>query len=75
VTTFTLNSWGLSDGSTTHQLIIITKNFFHTYNLSSIDPFGLDVFQKSSSINPLSNRLTFNGEYCDKMALEGYRPA
>jgi hypothetical protein len=31
----------------------------------------LDVFQKSFSVNKLSDRLTFTGEYSNKMALEG----
>jgi len=43
---------------------------FHTCNLSSMDPFGLEVFQKSFSVNKLSNRLIFTGEYSDNMALE-----
>ena len=71
------------DGSSAHQLINILKQhngivgniFIHTCNLSSVDPFGLEVFQKNSSINKLSHRLTFTGEYSDKMALEGSRLA
>jgi hypothetical protein len=40
-----------------------------------MDPFGLEVFQKNFYVNKLSDRLTFNGEYIDKMALEGSRLA
>jgi hypothetical protein len=36
-----------------------------------MDPFGVEVFQKSFSVNLLSDRLTFTGEYSDEMALEG----
>ena len=78
-----LKLMGDFDGSSAHQLINILKEqngnvskfFIHTCNLSSMDPFGLDVFQKSSSVNKLSDRLTFTGEYSDKMALEGSRLA
>jgi len=67
------------DGSSAHQLINILKEqngnvsniFIHTCNLSSMDPFGVEVFQKSFSVNSLSDRLTFTGEYGDEMALEG----
>ena len=78
-----LKLMGDFDGSSAHQLINILKEqngnvskiFIHTCNLSSMDPFGLEVFQKSSSVNKLSDRLTFTGEYSDKMALEGSRLA
>jgi len=78
-----LKLMGNFDGSSAHQLINtlkeqnrnVSKIFIHTCNLSSIDPFGLEVFQKSSSINQLSNRLTFTGEYSDKMAPSGSRLA
>jgi len=71
------------DGSSAHQLINILKGqngnvskiFIHTCNLSSMDPFGLEVFQKSSSVNQLSSRLTFTGEHSDKMAPLGSRLA
>jgi anti-anti-sigma regulatory factor len=69
------------DGSSAHQLINALKEqngnvgkiFIHTCNLSSMDPFGVEVFQKSFSVNKISRRLTFTGEYSDKMALEGSR--
>lgn len=78
-----LKLMGDFDGSSAHQLINILKEqkgnvskiFIHTCNLSSMDPFGLEVFQKSSSVNQLSNRLTFTGEYSDTMAMEGSRLA
>jgi anti-anti-sigma regulatory factor len=71
------------DGSSAHQLINLLKEqngnmrkiFIHTCNLSSIDPFGLDVFQKSFSVNKLSGRLTFTGEHSDKIAPAGSRLA
>ena len=71
------------DGSSAHKLINILKEqngnvnniFIHTCNLSSMDPFGLEVFQKSLSVNLLSNRLTFTGDYSDKMAPSGSRLA
>lgn len=74
---------GEFDGSSAHQLINVLleqngnvgKIFIHTCNLSSIDPFGLEVFKKSSPVNKLSDRLIFTGEYSDKMALEGSRLA
>jgi hypothetical protein len=40
-----------------------------------MDPFILEVFQKNFSVNKLSERLTFTGEYSDKMSLEGSRLA
>ncbi|MDH3358892.1 MAG: hypothetical protein OEM06_15630 [Desulfobacteraceae bacterium] len=78
-----LKLMGDFDGSSAHQLINILKEqngnvskiFIHTCHLSSLDPFGIDVFQKSFSVNKLSDRLTFTGEYSDKMALEGSRLA
>ena len=73
-----LKLMGDFDGSSAHQLINILKEqngnvniFIHTCNLSSMDPFGVEVFQKSFSVNLLSDRLTFTGEYSDEMALEG----
>ena len=71
------------DGSSAHKLINILKEqngnvnniFIHTCNLSSMDSFGLEVFQKSFSVNLLSNRLTFTGDYSDKMAPSGSRLA
>ena len=74
-----LKLMGDFDGSSAHQLINMLKEqngnvnniFIHTCNLSSMDPFGVEVFQKSFSVNLLSGRLTFTGEYSDEMALEG----
>ena len=71
------------DGSSAHQLINtlkeqngnVSKIFIHTCNLFSMDPFGLEVFQQNFFVNKLSDRLTFTGEYSDKMALEGSRLA
>ena len=78
-----LKLMGDFDGSSAHQLINILKEqngnvnniFIHTCNLYSMDPFGVEVFQKSFSVNSLSDRLTFTGEYSDEMALEGSRLA
>lgn len=69
------------DGSSAHELINLIKKqnknvdniFIHTGNLHSVDPFGLDVFQKNFSVNKLSERLTFTGEHSNKMAPEGSR--
>ncbi len=71
------------DGSSAHQLINILKEqigkggkiFIDTCNLSSLDDFGLEVFQNNFSVNKLSNRLTFTGEYSNKMASKGSRLA
>jgi anti-anti-sigma regulatory factor len=78
-----LKLMGDFDGSSAHQLINILKEqngnvnniFIHTCNLYSMDPFGVEVFQKSFSVNSLSDRLTFTGEYSGEMALEGSRLA
>jgi hypothetical protein len=40
-----------------------------------MDFFGMEVFQNSFSINLLSNRLTFAGEYSAKMAPSGNKLA
>jgi len=63
------------DGSSAHELINTlrvqhgnaAKIIVHTSRLSSIHPFGLDVFKKKCSINGLSRSLTFTGEYRDIM--------
>lgn len=74
-----LKLMGDFDGSSAHELINILlkyhgnakKIFIHTCSLSSVHPFGLNVFQKSHSIKKLSQRLTFTGEYGDTIALKG----
>jgi len=63
------------DGSSAHELINALKEqhgsaakiFVDTSSLSSIHPFGLDVFKKKCAINGLSRRLTFTGKYSDMM--------
>jgi len=78
-----LKLMGDFDGSSAHQLINILKEqngnvnniFIHTCNLSSMDPFGVEVFQKSFSVNLLSDRLTFTGDYSDEMAPSGSKSA
>ena len=47
------------------------KIFIHTSNLSSIDPFGLDAFQKNCAINNLPYSLTVTGEHARALAPEG----
>ncbi|MBW2490418.1 MAG: hypothetical protein JRE65_04650 [Deltaproteobacteria bacterium] len=67
------------DGSSAHELINTLikchgnakRIFVHTCALSSVHPFGLDVFQKNHSIKKLSQSLTFTGEYGDTIALQG----
>ena len=67
------------DGSSAFQLINTLKIhrskarkiFIHTSNLSSLHPFGLDIFQKNSTIDNLSHLLTFTGEHGRKLAPEG----
>ena len=78
-----LKLMGDFDGSSAHQLINTLKEqngnvgniFIHTCHLSSMDPFGVEVFQKNFSVNKISHRLTFTGEYGDEMALVGSRSA
>jgi hypothetical protein len=67
------------DGSSAYELINLLKKyggiarriFIHTCLLSSVCSFGLDVFQKSSTIKKLSRILTFTGEYGSKLAPHG----
>ena len=74
-----LKLMGDFDGSSAHELIhTLTKYhgnarriFIHTCALSSVHPFGLNVFQKNSSIKKLSQSMTFTGEYGDTIALQG----
>jgi hypothetical protein len=74
-----LKIMGDFDGSSAYELINFLKNyggfarrvFIHTGFLSSVCSFGLDVFQKSTTIKKLSRILTFTGEYADKLAPHG----
>jgi hypothetical protein len=74
-----LKLMGDFDGSSAYELINILKKyrgmvgriFIHTCFLSSVCSFGLDVFQKSSTIKKLSRILTFTGEYGNKLAPHG----
>jgi len=74
-----LKLMGDFDGSSAYELIntLMKYNgnarriFIHTCALSSVHPFGLNVFQKNSSIKKLSQYLTFTGEYGDTIALQG----
>mgnify|MGYP000037097423 CR=1 FL=1 len=67
------------DGSSAYELINFLKNyggiarrvFIHTSSLSSVCSFGLDVFQKSTTIKKLSRILTFTGEYGNRLAPHG----
>ena len=67
------------DGSSAYELIntlkeyrgIARRVFIHTCFLSSVCSFGLDVFQKSCTIKKLSRRLTFTGQYGNKLAPHG----
>jgi len=66
-----LKLMGDFDGSSAHELINTLKThhgnvgkiFVHTSSLTSIHPFGLDVFKKKCSINGLRHGLTFTGKY------------
>ena len=74
-----LKLMGDFDGSSAYELINFLKNyggiarriFIHTSSLSSVCSFGLDVFQKSTTIKKLSRILTFTGEYGNKLAPHG----
>lgn len=74
-----LNLSGEFDGSSAHQLINAIKNYngnvrniyVHTSSLSSVHPFGLDVFKKNFTIDNLTHSLTLTGEYGNKLAPEG----
>jgi anti-anti-sigma regulatory factor len=67
------------DGTSAYELIHALekyhgnggKVFIHTCSLSSVDPFGLEVFQKNCSIKKLSQALTFTGEYGTMIAPQG----
>ena len=67
------------DGSSAYELIHTLEEydgntgrvFIHTCSLSSVHPFGLNVFQKSGSIKKLSQNLTFTGEYGATIAPQG----
>ena len=72
-----LKLMGDFDGSSAHELINTLiryhdnskRIFIHTCALSSVHPFGLNVFQKNCSMKKLSQNLTFTGEYGDTIAL------
>jgi len=74
-----LKLMGDFDGSSAYELIntlkkyrgIVGRVFIHTCFLSSVNSFGLDVFQKSCTIKKLSRILTFTGEYGNKLAPHG----
>ena len=67
------------DGTSAYELIRTLeryhenggKVFIHTCALSSVHPFGLEVFQKNCSIKKLSHALTFTGEYGTTIAPQG----
>jgi hypothetical protein len=69
---------GEFDGSSAHQLIRTLKNhnrsagniYIHTSSLSSIHPFGQDVFKENCTIDK-STRLTFTGEHGRALAPKG----
>ncbi len=71
-----LKLMGDFDGSSAYELINTLekyhgnggKVFIHTCALSSVHPFGLEVFQKNCSVKKLSQSLTFTGEYGDTIA-------
>ena len=73
-----LNLMGDFDGTSAYELIHALEKYYdntgrvfiHTCALSSVHPFGLDVFQKNCSIKKLSQNLTFTGEYGDTIALQ-----
>jgi anti-anti-sigma regulatory factor len=68
------------DGSSAWQLIHMIKQratglrkiIIHTSGISSLHPFGWEVFQKESqNFKRLNNNLVFTGEYGDKLMLPG----
>jgi hypothetical protein len=67
------------DGTSAYELIRTLekyhgnrgKVFIHTCALSSVHPFGLEVFKKNRSIKKLSRILTFTGEYGTTIAPQG----
>jgi hypothetical protein len=74
-----LKLMGDFDGSSAYELIHTLEKyngsngrvFIHTCALSSVHPFGLNVFQKNGSIKKLSQSLTFTGEYGATIAPQG----
>ena len=74
-----LRLMGDFDGTSAYELIRTLEKyngntgrvFIHTCTLSSVHPFGLNVFQKNGSIKKLPQNLTFTGEYGNTIALEG----
>ena len=74
-----LKLMGDFDGTSAHELIHVLEKyngntgriFIHTCALSSVDPFGLNVFQKNCYIKKLSQSLTFTGEYGTTIAPQG----
>ncbi len=71
-----LNLMGDFDGSSAFELINTLKEhngnsvkiFINTGGLSSLHPFGLDVFQKNCTINKLCRGLIFIGEHATEIA-------
>ena len=69
------------DGSSACQLIGELKNhnenarniYVHTSSLSSVHPFGLDVFKKNYTSDRWPHALIFTGEYAEALAPEGSR--
>ena len=45
----------------------VKKIFINTHGLSSINPFGLEVFHKNCSISKLSHGIVFTGRYGNTM--------
>ena len=74
-----LKLMGDFDGSSAYELIHTLEKyndntgrvFIHTCALSSVHPFGLNIFQKNGSIKKLSQSLTFTGEYGAAIAPQG----
>lgn len=64
------------DGSSAHELINLLESYagksarivVHTSSISSIHPFGLDVFQKKCGVNGLNGRLMFKGKHKKTLA-------
>ena len=71
-----LKLMGEFDGSSAHKLINTIKKyhdqttrfFIHTCSLSSVHPFGLEVFQNNLSVKKLARHMTFTGEYGNRIA-------
>ena len=67
------------DGSSAHQLISALKKlkgnarsiYIHTGTLTSVHPFGVDVFKKNCAIDKLNQFLTFTGNHGTALAPEG----